>query len=85
MVRPPTAKHCTACGTCVELLDHHCMWVGKCVGKKNYVAFRVFTGSLTLQFWFVLLATAWWGVPLAMLHSDTIMHNFMNSMFGLSA
>jgi palmitoyltransferase ZDHHC9/14/18 len=27
--------HCTDCGYCIEKLDHHCPWMGQCVGKKN--------------------------------------------------
>ena len=23
------------CGMCIEEYDHHCDWVGKCIGKKN--------------------------------------------------
>ena len=28
-------KHCNRCGMCIEEYDHHCDWIGKCVGKKN--------------------------------------------------
>lgn len=28
-------RHCQRCGMCVEKYDHHCDWIGKCVGKKN--------------------------------------------------
>jgi predicted amidophosphoribosyltransferase len=27
--------HCDICKVCVIKYDHHCVWVGKCVGKKN--------------------------------------------------
>lgn len=26
VVRPPRAGHCRICGTCVQRLDHHCIW-----------------------------------------------------------
>jgi palmitoyltransferase ZDHHC9/14/18/palmitoyltransferase len=32
-------SHCNLCGVCVEGIDHHCVWVGKCVGKKNIKTF----------------------------------------------
>ena len=31
--------HCSICKVCVIKLDHHCVWVGKCVGKDNLFAF----------------------------------------------
>ena len=27
--------HCEDCNVCVEKLDHHCMWMGKCIAKNN--------------------------------------------------
>ena len=28
-------KHCYICNSCIEEFDHHCIWIGKCVGKEN--------------------------------------------------
>ena len=34
--------HCLICQKCVDEFDHHCFWVGNCIGKKNYTLFFIF-------------------------------------------
>mmetsp|Transcript_30267 Transcript_30267/g.29924 ORF Transcript_30267/g.29924 Transcript_30267/m.29924 type:complete len:198 (-) Transcript_30267:296-889(-) len=33
--QPMRAKHCRDCGKCVALHDHHCPWLGICIGERN--------------------------------------------------
>mmetsp|Transcript_15400 Transcript_15400/g.22880 ORF Transcript_15400/g.22880 Transcript_15400/m.22880 type:complete len:200 (-) Transcript_15400:58-657(-) len=42
---PNTSYHCRDCAVCIEEWDHHCVWMGKCVGKKNIVYFKLFNFS----------------------------------------
>ncbi|KAJ6009688.1 hypothetical protein N7499_004914 [Penicillium canescens] len=55
--RPPRCYHCRVCDNCVETLDHHCVWLNNCVGRRNYRYFFTFVSSCTLLSFFLLGAS----------------------------
>lgn len=40
--KPPRAHHCRSCRMCVLDMDHHCPFIGNCVGAANHRAFVAF-------------------------------------------
>ncbi|KAK3259886.1 hypothetical protein CYMTET_31134 [Cymbomonas tetramitiformis] len=54
VVRPPRAHHCRVCNTCVLDMDHHCPFIGQCVGRDNFRPFLLFLFWATLSCSYVL-------------------------------
>ncbi len=53
IMRPIRSSHCFDCNNCVEKCDHHCPWIGNCVGKRNYVFFYFFVVCLSFSLLYI--------------------------------
>ena len=40
--QPLRTKHCRDCDQCVATHDHHCPWIGNCVGERNRARFYIY-------------------------------------------
>lgn len=78
IIREPGTKHCYYCDVCIYKMDHHCPWIGKCVGRDNLCLFYQFL--LSVFFMMVCLIfttvtanpvsstlTSWWSFILYLL------------------
>ena len=45
--KPPRAYHCRRCGACIFRMDHHCFWIGNCIGLFNVKFFLLFLCHLS--------------------------------------
>ena len=43
-------SHCYHCDVCVLDYDHHSLWMGKCIGKYNWIIFNVSLFFVSIYF-----------------------------------
>ena len=47
-------EHCGFCNVCIKGLDHHCIWIGKCVGRGNIYTFYIMLLAIVIFYSYML-------------------------------
>lgn len=64
--KPPRAHHCNRCDKCIFRMDHHCSWIGNCIGQANqkyfilFLAYTILGCLLNILFFPALWISCWW-------------------------
>ena len=59
IVKPFRSSHCRDCDNCIMRFDHHCPWLGTCIGKRNYNCFYYYILSINLHNFYLLFLSSY--------------------------
>ncbi|XP_052206346.1 protein S-acyltransferase 11 isoform X2 [Diospyros lotus] len=60
--KSPRAHHCSTCRMCILDMDHHCPFIGNCVGAANHRSFIAFLISAVIGTTYVSVMAAYTGL-----------------------
>lgn len=79
LIQPDRCYHCKKCNRCILKRDHHCPWLGTCIGYSNQKYYHLFLIYLDVYFAFILFTTA----ISCLVNSDRIIENVENNCLEL--
>jgi hypothetical protein len=53
------SKHCSVCGHCVHVFDHHCFWANACIAQNNKGVFLLFLLATALLCFYCVYLCVW--------------------------
>jgi hypothetical protein len=77
VMRPIRTSHCHDCNNCVMNFDHHCIWLGTCIGKRNYSIFFLYVLALFLFILYLMAVSIWSMVVQAKITQFQILHGLL--------
>ncbi|KAG9396461.1 DHHC palmitoyltransferase [Carpediemonas membranifera] len=80
--RPLRTYHCRICDVCVRKHDHHCPWLGTCVGAHNYKSFIFLIVSVTIfSFVYCLYFLLLWASAIVLAVIYAIRREFVRAIY----